>query len=689
MQGHEEKMSDRETNLLRSMTETGWKFYLWVGCLMAVVFWGLYAHSEQSRSGLIVTGQRDQIAWGMCIVNFVFFLSISIAGTLISAVLRLTDTGWRRPITRMAESITLAALFVGPPIILLDLGRPDRILYLFRYARIESPIVWDVLVINTYLIGCMIYFYLLLVPDLVLLAARPDLSAWRRRLYRVLSAGWEGNPNQVHMLEKSISIMSVTLLPVAILTHSVLAWIFSTTLRPGWSSSIMGPYFVIAAIYGGCACVILSMYVLRRVLHLEDYLESVHFRNLGLLLFTFSLLYIYFNFNEYLTIGYSPKSSEKLLIARLFWGEDAPLFWGVTILGVLVPAILLAVVLLWKQYREFLIPGVAFASGLVIVGAWAKRYLLVVPTLSIPFLPAQGLPADWTHYTPSWVEWSITAAAVAGFLLIFTFLAKLFPMVSIWETRAKEPAEETVEHTVPAMQPRPYMPPPLSVLLLAAFGMAAVSAHAQQSPPAKNAKPIVMSLESETLAPDELAAASSEGVAHPQGKGPSRIYLYAERVLSPLIPGGKGKSSEDQLSVRPMAITAKLRDVSGAPVAYRPVGFALESSFGTLLQLGKVATDSEGRARLVLRDRRCGIYPFQAVYDGDQSFQRGSVVGKVDFGPCAAPALPAQSLFITPYSTPPIALASALFIGTVWGVFFYVFGYRFFWRMHPRWGGRR
>src|SRR3989304_4109736 len=128
MPGQEATMSAREANLLRSMTETGWKFYLWVGCLLAVALWGLYGYSLQLRHGLIVTGLRDQIFWGIYIFNFVFFISISIAGTLISAVLRLTDTGWRRPITRMAESITLVALLVAAPLIVSDLGRPDRLL---------------------------------------------------------------------------------------------------------------------------------------------------------------------------------------------------------------------------------------------------------------------------------------------------------------------------------------------------------------------------------------------------------------------------------------------------------------------------------------------------------------------------------------------------------------------------------
>src|SRR3990167_11188452 len=159
-------MSDRETNLLRSLTQTTWKFYLWVGILFSVILGGLYAYVTQLRQGLIVTGLRDQVSWGIYIINFVFFISISIAGTLIAAVLRLTSSGWRRPITRMAEAITLVALLVAAPLIVIDLGRPDRILNMFLYGRIQSTLLWDFLAVSTYQIGCLIYFYLPLVPAL-------------------------------------------------------------------------------------------------------------------------------------------------------------------------------------------------------------------------------------------------------------------------------------------------------------------------------------------------------------------------------------------------------------------------------------------------------------------------------------------------------------------------------------------
>ena len=233
-------MEAREQNLLRSVLETTWQFYVWVGFLMVVLGWGLYAYIQQLRDGLIVTGMRDQISWGLYITNFVFFIGISHAGTLISAILRVTDTEWRRPITRMAEAITVFALCIGAPMVMIDMGRPDRMLNLFRYGRIQSPIIWDVLGVSTYLTGCMLYFYIPMIPDLALLAEQPQLSSWRRRLYRLLSLGWSGTAQQKVLLEKAISSMAIFIIPLAVSVHTVVSWIFGMTLRPGWNSSMEG-----------------------------------------------------------------------------------------------------------------------------------------------------------------------------------------------------------------------------------------------------------------------------------------------------------------------------------------------------------------------------------------------------------------------------------------------------------------
>lgn len=404
-------MNERENNLMQSMDMSGRGFQTWIALLCAVVLWGAYAYTRQFRNGLIETGMRDQISWGLYISNFVFFIGISHAGTLISAILRVTDTDWRRPITRMAEGITVVALCIGGTMVLIDLGRPDRALNLFRYGRIQSPIVWDVLSVSTYLTGCLIYFYLPLMPDLAIVADMAGIGSLRRRIYRALSLGWTGSPTEWHLLEKAISVTAVMIIPLAISVHTVVSWIFAMTLRPGWDSSIFGPYFVVGAIYSGAAAVVLAMCILRSVLHLEEYLKPVHYRNLGLLLLSFALLYLYFNVNEYLTVGYKFQGGEKLLLERLFFGDYAPYFWTVQAVGVILPLLLMIAILGPQRWRHFTVPGLGLASFLAIAGAWAKRYLIVVPTLSSPFLPIQGVPQQWGKYVPSWVEWSITVAA--------------------------------------------------------------------------------------------------------------------------------------------------------------------------------------------------------------------------------------------------------------------------------------
>jgi hypothetical protein len=227
------------------------------------------------------------------------------------------------------------------------------------------------------------------------------------------------------------------------------------------------------------------------------------------------------------------------------------------------------------------------------------------------------------------------------------------------------------------------MPPALRVLLIAAIVGAAVSANAQQPPAAnKNAKPTTLSLEWEPVPTEETAAASPAEAGDSKAAGSRRVYYFAVQTLSPLFWGGKASTAgEDKPRVRPLAISAKLKDASGAPLSYQAVGFALETSFGTLLPLGKVPTDGDGRAKLVVRDRRCGTYPFQAVYGGDQTNKVSYAQARVDFGPCPAPALPAAGILITPYKTAPITLAFTFFYGTMWVVFAYSVGYLLLYRM--------
>lgn len=669
-------MSKREEHLLNTLTETSTRLYVGIAFLMAVIAWGLYAYIHQVRNGLIVTGMRDQVSWGLYITNFVFFIGISHAGTLISAILRVTDTEWRRPITRLAEAITVFALCIGAPMVIVDLGRPERMLNLFRYGRIQSPILWDVLSVSTYLTGCAIYLYIPMIPDLGMLAEKSHLPDWRRRLYKKLSLGWTGSPEQWSLLERAISVMAVMIIPLAVSVHTVVSWIFAMTLRPGWNSSIFGPYFVVGAIYSGAAAVIFSMFVLRRLLHLEDYLQPLHFRNLGLLLLSFALLYLYFNVNEYLTMGYKFEGIEKEYLTRLFFGDYAPLFWSVQAIGVIIPTLLMMAVLGVKHYRRFTIPGVALAAFLAIVGAWAKRYLIVVPTLSSPFLPGQRIPWEWSHYRPTWVEWSITAAAVAVFLLIYVLFSRLFPMISIWETRETEPTTAKAEAVAPTSRrwsPISSIPLILVSLMLAGAGLA----RAGEKQNAKKLVPTTLSLEWQA-APTKATDAAPSDAELPTTVDVGRVQVGLSKIFGQLRYGIATPAPE----LHPLAATVKatLRDAKGLPVSYQPVSFALKTSFGNV-QYGSRPTNEEGKAELLIRDQRYGIYPVLVSYGGNDSLGGKSAEIMVDFGTRPVPALPKAGVLIAPYATPSIGLPFVLFYGSMWVVYLYAFGYLILWRM--------
>ena len=507
-----EQFSDREQRLLASLTEHGPGFYALVGLLVAVIAWGIIAYAMQLRYGLGVTGLRDNFMWGIYITNFVFFIGVSHVGALMSAILRLTGAEWRRPITRMAEAITFASLLMGALMPFVDMGRPDRLLNLLLHGRLQSPILWDMLSITTYLTGSTLFLFVPMIPDIALLRARfADGPAWRRRLYAVLSLGWKGTEEQRHHLETIMAIMAVLIIPIAISVHTVVSWIFGMTLRAGWNSTILGPYFVFGALFSGAAAVVTAMAAFRRAYHLEEYITEAHFRRMGYLVIALGMIYAYFTFAEYLTPAYKMVAAERGYLAAVFTGQFARLFWFTQIGGVLLPVLLLTlprihwmprlreipmlqprpalatvatyaaamivvslvapqaaalegvdvarmispwvftVLGIWlflamlPVFHDRPIAAAVVASVLVNVAAWWKRFVIIVPTLQNPFLPIQRAPAGWGIYQPTWVEWSITAAALAGFVLIYLLFSKVFPIVSIWETR-EEPAHRPIGH---------------------------------------------------------------------------------------------------------------------------------------------------------------------------------------------------------------------------------------------------
>ncbi len=405
---------------------------IWVGVLVLICLLAAYAYYRQLKYGLSVTAMRDYASWGIYISNFVFFVAISLVGSLVTAILRLSKIHWSTPLTRISEIIAVAAIIMAAVVIVVDMGRPDRFLYVVFYARLQSPIVWDVLVITTYLVISLLLLYIPLIPDLsILKKPLKGIPTWRRKLYDTLSLNWRATPNQVNIMNRSIRILCIMIVPVALAIHTVTSWLFATTYRPGWDSTNFGPYFVSGAFMVGAAAVIIAMYTFRNYYSLEHYITDFHFDKMGKLLALLSLVYLYSNINEYLLPAYKMKSNEADHIMELFTGEYSVMFWSVQILGMVIPIL----VLLFRQGRRPL-PMFVIAIA-VVVGAWFKRYLIVVPTLLHPFMPIQNVPEEWKHYSPTWEEWSIALGTLAASLLIMTILARLFPVIPIYET-AKE-----------------------------------------------------------------------------------------------------------------------------------------------------------------------------------------------------------------------------------------------------------
>jgi len=411
---------------------------IWVGVLLAICVVGLAAYVKQLKQGLAVTAMRDYAIWGIYISNFVFFVAISLVGSLISAILKLSKARWSTPLTRIAEMIAVAAILFAGIIIIVDMGRPERFLNLIIHGRLQSPIVWDVLVISTYLVISILLLYMPIIPDAALLRDHgKNFPKWQQKMYRILSLGWTGLPEQVQLLQKSIFTLAILIIPVAFGIHTVTSWLFASTYRPGWDSTNFGPYFVAGAFMVGAAAVIAAMFLFRKFYRLEQYFTLKHFDYMGKLLVMLSLVYLYFNINEYFIPAYKMKGGESELLDSLLYGSYAPLFWSVQVFGMIVPVI----VLLFKKGRRPL--PLFIISTLVIIGAWFKRFLIVVPALAFPYIPMNRVPESWKHYFPTWEEWVITAGSLAGALLVISLFVRLFPIVPIVETLEEQ--EEEIE----------------------------------------------------------------------------------------------------------------------------------------------------------------------------------------------------------------------------------------------------
>jgi molybdopterin-containing oxidoreductase family membrane subunit len=412
-------------------------FKPWIILLLTIMIVGLAGYIKQLNNGLVETSMRDYVSWGLYISSFIFFIATALIGMLISAVLGLIGIKWITPIARIAEMIALGFAMWAGLIIIFDMGRPDRVLNLFIHGRLQSPIVWDVTVVTTYVAISLLLYILPLIPDMPFLKkAMKDDAKWKQTIYKILSFGFEGRPEQYKLIKKLIRILAILIIPVALAIHTVTSWLFAFTLRVGWDSTIFGPYYVTGAFVAGGAAVMVAMYIFRTDFRLKNYITDYHFDKMGKLLVLLMLVYFYFNINEYIVPAYKMKSGDDHHILALFTGSFAKMFWIVQLGGLIIPTFLL----LFKRMRKPL-PSL-FIGIAVVLGAFFKRYIITIPTLMHPHLPIQNVPADFHEYWPTAIEWAVTGMAIAGAILIVTILAKLFPIMPIWEIAHEEGISE-------------------------------------------------------------------------------------------------------------------------------------------------------------------------------------------------------------------------------------------------------
>ena len=398
----------------------GWK--VGVGILGALVAAAAAAFAYQWSTGIGVTGLNDDVFWGIYTVDLVTFIGFSYGGAMVSAILRLTHASWRGPISRIAEATALVTLTVGAVFPIVHLGRPERAWEMFTRFQIDSPIAWDMVAIVTYLFATAVLFALPLIPDMALIPDDVRLGGWRSRFRHWWGRGWVGDPQQRRHLERALTMISIVIIPLAVMVHTVLSYAFSLTSRPGWHSTIFGPYFVVAAIYSGIAVVIVAAAAYRRAYGLQRVMPDRAFINLGYIMVALGVAYAYLLFTEVTTEGYVGEESAEGLLFAVVLDRFSPLFWTFVVTGLVIPITLLAI----PKTRSVI--GVTVAAALVAASLYLKRFLMIVPPLTQPLIGGEA-----GSYSPSWVEITVTLGALAAIPLLLMLLFRWVPVLAIHE----------------------------------------------------------------------------------------------------------------------------------------------------------------------------------------------------------------------------------------------------------------
>jgi molybdopterin-containing oxidoreductase family membrane subunit len=397
----------------------------------------LFAVAYLFVAGVGVWGINSPVAWGFAIVNFVWWIGIGHAGTLISAVLLLLHQEWRTSINRFAEAMTLFAVACAGLYPILHLGRPWLFYWLFPYPntlglqpQFRSPLVWDVFAVSTYLTISLLFWFIGLIPDLATLRDRSQSRAGRV-IYGMLAMGWRGSARHWQRYEVAYLLLAGIATPLVVSVHTVVSLDFAIAIVPGWHTTIFPPYFVAGAIYSGFAMVLTLAIPLRAAYGLQDFITERHLQNMAKIMLATGLIVAYGYFMELFTSWYSGNDFEMYITQNRLLGPYAPAYWALLLCNVIVPQAL------WSN-RVRANPILLFVIAIIVnIGMRLERFVIVVTSLH-----REVLPSSWGNYLPT--VWD--AATFAGTLGLFLSLVFLFirflPLISIFEMRTLLPEAE-------------------------------------------------------------------------------------------------------------------------------------------------------------------------------------------------------------------------------------------------------
>ena len=419
--------------VLARRTPLFWLLGFFVSFLLVLVL--LASLGYLFAKGVGIWGINQPVGWGFDIINFVWWIGIGHAGTLISAILLLTRQEWRTSINRFAEAMTLFAVACAGLFPIIHMGRPWLAYWLLPYPNTmglwpqwRSPLVWDVFAVSTYAIVSLLFWFIGLIPDLATLRDRARRKGFQI-FYGMLAMGWRGSALHWQRYETAYLLLAGLATPLVISVHTVVSFDFAAAIVPGWHATIFPPYFVAGAIYAGFAMVLLLAIPLRAVYGLEDFITLRHLENMAKILLATGLIVGYGYVMEAFMAWYSANPYEQSMITNRLHGPYAPIYWSLMLCNIAAPQ------LLWfRRVRSS--PKMLFGIAVIVsIGMWLERYVIIVTSLSRDFLPS-----SWGTYSGTIWDWATFLGTIGLFLSLLFLFIRFLPMISIFEMRTLVPS---------------------------------------------------------------------------------------------------------------------------------------------------------------------------------------------------------------------------------------------------------